>query len=351
MLNGPPPHGFTAGDWVKLRKDYNIPIPDTPSKRGMTFRECKQLLQDLQSFKTTNDQEMCTALYEHNAKSILEQYKACIDCVQVADFMTTSQPCNDLSVEQLHLRNELIQLIENTLGTQALTQIVTRRNNTIVKRTAELETSPDVEEAEDDRDEEYGSMVYNDINRINFVQRFKYERRQHFAETIKQYQGLQHRTIPQKVYDDLIDMIEKHGLADMTKSTPLERYALITKEHIKMFLRVTEHTQFYEDRMLIFSRITGKPCPSIQKLEKVLFADFDKLVEVFLQLAQTHADLVDRKNFLNTHYVLRQLLRRHNMIVPDDDLNTLKTPARIRTHDDIYQMCCEKLGWNFVPIE
>jgi hypothetical protein len=34
----------------------------------------------------------------------------------------------------------------------------------------------------------------------------------------------------------------------------------------------------------------------------------------------------------------------------EDDLNNLKTPARIRRHDDIYQMCCEKLGWNFTPL-
>ena len=114
-----------------------------------------------------------------------------------------------------------------------------------------------------------------------------------------------------------------------------------------MFLGESNHPEYYEDRQLIWSKITGNPCPNIQRYEKGLYTDFEQLVEVFLSFPE---DVVDRKNFLNTHYVLRQLLLKRGIIVPEDDLNNLKTPARQRAHDDIYQMCCEKLEWNFTPL-
>ena len=114
-----------------------------------------------------------------------------------------------------------------------------------------------------------------------------------------------------------------------------------------MFLGESNHPEYYEDRQLIWSKITGFPCPNIQRFEKGLYTDFEQLVEVFLSFPE---DVVDRKNFLNTHYVLRQLLLKRGIIVPEDDLNNLKTPARQRAHDDIYQMCCEKLEWNFTPL-
>ena len=79
--------------------------------------------------------------------------------------------------------------------------------------------------------------------------------------------------------------------------------------------------------------------------EKQLYDDFDKLAKVFVTL-----DNVKRKNFLNNHYVLRQLLLRQGVKVKENELNTLKTASRIREHDEIYQRCCEKLGWNFVPM-
>jgi hypothetical protein len=81
-------------------------------------------------------------------------------------------------------------------------------------------------------------------------------------------------------------------------------------------------------------------------LEKNLFEDFNKLVDAFLQISCN----TNRKNFLNSQYVLKQLLRRYNYHVKDDDLCMLKTPARIREHDEIYEKCCELLNWNYQPL-
>ena len=59
----------------------------------------------------------------------------------------------------------------------------------------------------------------------------------------------------------------------------------------------------------------------------------------------------NRKNFLNNKYILNQLLKRRNIKVQESDLYYLKTPSRRKEHDEIYSLCCKKLGWTFTPLK
>lgn len=193
----------------------------------------------------------------------------------------------------------------------------------------------------EDKSDVYNGLNYQDLGRVNLNQKYKYEKWCHFRDTIQQYQGLQNKFIVDKVFEDVIEMIKSHGLYYEKHSDP---YYKITKEHIRRFLMETNNSKYYEDTQLIFSKITNKPCPNISKYEAKLYEEFDMLVEVFLSMKS------NRKNFLNSHYVLRQLLRRQGVRVTEEDLNCLKTPSRLREHDEIYQKCCEKLGWNFTSL-
>jgi hypothetical protein len=153
------------------------------------------------------------------------------------------------------------------------------------------------------------NVNYNDYGRININQKYKYEKKCHFRDTLNQYQGKQNKFIPPKLFDDLNDILEKHGLLNISEDKNI-KYSKVTKEHIRLFLNEIEYSKFYEDLQLIYSKLTGKPCPDINRIEKQLYEDFDKLVEAFLSLPN-----MDRKNFLNSHYVLRQLLLRKNIKV------------------------------------
>ena len=189
---------------------------------------------------------------------------------------------------------------------------------------------------------------FYDYSRINVNQKYHYEKKCHFRDTINQYQGKQNKYIPEEVYQNLEEMLEKHGLVSpLTNSNTdrLKRFNKVTKEHIRTFLTETGFQKYYEDLHLIYSKITGKPRTDISKFEKALYEDFDQLVKVYLSLK------LKRKNFLNSHYVLRQLLLKHGVKVPADDLSCLKTQQRLQEHDDIYQRCCELLNWNFTPMK
>ncbi len=178
------------------------------------------------------------------------------------------------------------------------------------------------------------NINYNDYSRVNIVQRYHYEKKCHFRDTINQYQGKQNRYIPEKIYEDIKYMIKMHGLT-------LEKLSI---SHINTFLKETGNFKYYEDKQLIYSNIVGKNKPDISKYEKGLYEDFDKLVTVFLKIKGK------RKNFLNSHYVLRQLLLKQGVKIPEDHLNSLSTPARLREHDEFYERCCDILGWNFTPL-
>jgi len=188
------------------------------------------------------------------------------------------------------------------------------------------------------------NITYYDYTRVGVNQKYHYEKRCHFRDTINQYQGKQNKYIPPAVYSTLEEMLISHGLVNVIENEKLKRYSKVTKDHITLFLKESDNSKYYEDIQLIYSNITGKAKPDISKYEKQLYDDFDKLVQVFLTTDNK------RKNFLNSHYVLRQLLLRQGIKVHDKELNKLKTRQRLQRHDDIYEKCCEKLNWNFTPM-
>jgi hypothetical protein len=348
LLSHKVPHGFTENKWIELSKKYCTPYVLTSNKK-ITYKECKEIIQECTNLEESHTYDQKFNLYTEISKEILKDFKNSITDVIHADFMDVFVKKESLEKnKQVALKSELIRAIEEILGTFAMNQIIARK---ITVKKGGSDHQQELSEAAKDHDgvieDDWNGMVYNDLNRISFNQKFKYDKRQHFKDTLNQYQGLQRKNIPDAIIHSLIDMIEKLGLTIPNKTLPQERYAKVTKDHIKMFLAETNNPLYYEDRILIYSKITGTPCPDIQHVEKALFQDFDKLVEVFLNFSDK---LVDRKNFLNTHYVLRQLLKKQGIIVSEDSLNNLKTPARIKSHDDIYQLCCEKLGWNFTPL-
>jgi hypothetical protein len=203
---------------------------------------------------------------------------------------------------------------------------------------------------DNDYSEDYmddNKVQFDDIGRVNLNTRYKYERKIHFRDTLQQFQGTQNKQISEKVYKDLEEMILKHSLID-EKFTDIRRFHKVTRDHIRLFLSELQYYNHYEDTQLIYSKLTGKAAPNISKYEKELNEDFDELVGAFCNLPDEIRK--NRKNFLNNKYVLKQLLRRRNIKVPEADLDCLKTPSRRREHDEIYGLCCKILGWNFTPM-
>ena len=74
--------------------------------------------------------------------------------------------------------------------------------------------------------------------------------------------------------------------------------------------------------MVIYFNITGKKPNDISHLEPNLLDDFDVLTNLYDKKFKRDAKF-DRKNFINTQYVLFQLLRRHKYMCKKQDFNKL----------------------------
>ena len=186
---------------------------------------------------------------------------------------------------------------------------------------------------------------YKDSERINMSAKYTYDRKVHFKDCINQYQGKQNVNISPDVYTQLTKQFELHGLLQKSDNQQI-KFHKITKKHIFLFLKELGHSKHYEDVILIHYVLTGKQPDNISHLEPKLLEDFDLLVSQYDKKYKKNKRL-SRKNFINTHYVLYQLLRRHKYPCKKSDFNILKSNERKSFHDKICKELFKDLGWNF----
>ena len=185
---------------------------------------------------------------------------------------------------------------------------------------------------------------YNDIDRINISSKYMYDRKVHFRDCIKQYQGKQNSTIPDKVYTELTTELESHHILENSPEKEI-KFKNVTKNHVLLFLKELGYANHYENVHLIHHVLTGKKQHDISSLEDQLLDDFDILTDLY---DKKYKD-INRKNFINTQYVLYQLLQRHKYRCDKEEFIILKTIDRKFFHDEVCQNLFEYLGWNHTP--
>jgi hypothetical protein len=188
---------------------------------------------------------------------------------------------------------------------------------------------------------------YTDSSRVNISSKYSYERKTHFKECIDQYHGKQNVTIPVKVYSDLDEQFAFHCLLIGNENTPrVERYANITRKTVMTFLKELGYPKQYENLNLIHSVITDTKLDDIDYLLEKILLDFDILSD----LSDKRSVETIKKNFINTQYVLFQLLRRHGHSCDKEDFTNLKTVDRKFFHENRIKKLFEELKWNYTSI-
>nr|QBK88324.1 MAG: late transcription factor 3-like protein [Marseillevirus LCMAC202] len=174
---------------------------------------------------------------------------------------------------------------------------------------------------------------YQENNRINVAQRYVYDKRAHFGDSIKKFQAKQNTTISDEVYRDLWDKLHSHDI-------PIER---LTKDHLYEFLKLTGHSDHYEDITLIYCEMTCNTAPNISYLEQKLFALFDEIDPVYERVKP-----LGRVNFLNGQFVLFKLLQKLKYLCKEEDFYILKTREKMLEHDQIWKRICSELSWTYI---
>jgi hypothetical protein len=188
---------------------------------------------------------------------------------------------------------------------------------------------------------------YSDADRVNVSSKYSYDRKTHFRECLGQYHGKQNVSIPEKIYTSLDECFVFHSLLNGDENTPrVERYSRVTKGVILRFLKEIGIPKQYENINLIYSVITGTDLHDISGIIDPILEDFDILSDLY-DKKYTNGN---RKNFINTQYVLFQLLRKHGHECDKEDFSNLKTVDRKFFHEDILKRLFQDLGWNYVSI-
>lgn len=320
----------------------------------ITYKEWKDMCSTIKDNEFKLEQlEITLPFLLATVEPIVNNYLTELKIPIISTFIGTK--VNTSSEKCITIYNEYIEKCKDIIGEEQLYLIIKKQPKLNIASLQSLcntkninNTTIDVENDDTkDYSKDENKVQYDDIGRVNLNQKYKYERKCHFRDTLQQFQGIQNKQINEKVYKDLEEMIQRHSLLD-TNYTDQRKFNRVTLQHIRIFLNECGYYQHYEDRQLIFTKLTGKPSPNISKYEKELYQDFDQLVQAFMQLPEDIKK--NRKNFLNNQYVLTQLLKRRNIKVPEIELDYLKTPSRLREHDEIYGLCCEILKWNFTPL-
>lgn len=207
--------------------------------------------------------------------------------------------------------------------------------------------------------ETFGETIScKDVDRVNMSIKYSYDRKIHFRDCINQYQAKQNSTIEDHVFNDIFQECVNHEIVQKPSADYIEimkiekekRHKLcssITKNHIGMFLKELGHSKHYENVNLIHYVLTGIKPDDISYLEDKLLNDFDLLLEVY---DKKFKNKITRSNFINTHYVLYQFLRRYNHSCKKEDFVMLKTVERQNFHDDVTKECFQELNWNHYPM-
>jgi hypothetical protein len=318
------------------------------------LRDIEEKVRNLTSIKNSIENiNNIQHFYTMDFSDLIEQNKSLIPN-KISFIGKSKKPRNDISKAYLEILKkydiEYKELEELTLKNKKQE----RKNcsncgssDFIIQQDQNLEICEDCGKQEE---KSYKSLSYKDISRINMSSKYSYERKIHFKDCINQFQGKQNSTIDDKVFQNLEEQFELHGLLIGDKTLPKKiRFQNITKEHILLFLKENGNSKHYEDVVLIYYKMTGKKVDDISHLENQLMEDFDKISNLYDKKFK-FTGKIERKSFINTQYILFQLLRRHKYPCRKEDFNMLKTLDRKSFHDEIVKELFETLGFNFTPI-
>lgn len=186
--------------------------------------------------------------------------------------------------------------------------------------------------------QDFGLPMYTNSVSFNgeIVSQFAYKRVNHFREWLTQIQGKENTTIPDDVILQIMKELKKERIF-MIKN--------ITHDKIKQFLKKNGLSKYYEHIPTIINKICRKDRVDISHdTEQLLVKKFCEIQEPF----ERHRPK-NRKNFMSYSYTLHKLCQ----LIDRQDLTNvfplLKSRAKLRVQDEIWEKICQDCGWEFIP--
>ena len=162
-----------------------------------------------------------------------------------------------------------------------------------------------------------------------------YRRINHFREWLNQFQAKQSPDIPEIVFKDIIDELNKNRITDLTT---------LNRKKMKQILKKLDYNSYYEHVHYIINKLSNLPPPKITRdMERIFIKMFNKIESIW-QIYKPP----NRKNFLSYPYVLYKFseLLELDHLLPCFQLH--KDHDKLMEDDEIWYKICEALSWEFI---
>jgi hypothetical protein len=192
---------------------------------------------------------------------------------------------------------------------------------------------------------ELGHIAFNygDSKRLVLSQKNPSDKKHHFSDCIDKWQGIQKETYPPQLFEEMEAQLKTYNLVDTAGTTRAQRFAKVTKDHVKLILKnMGVYKQYKEHLNVLFKILTEKALPEINHLKQRLLHDF----EVF---DQTYCRIFSGAERTAYHYnlILYQLLCMYGYPCSSADFSLLKTMDRKSQHDANYARTFAALNWGY----
>jgi predicted RNA-binding Zn-ribbon protein involved in translation (DUF1610 family) len=165
---------------------------------------------------------------------------------------------------------------------------------------------------------------------------YAYKRMNHFSEWLSQVQGRESTHIPDEVYNNILEELQKNRFTNLTK---------LDQDQVKDILKKLGLNKYYEHTTHIINKLSGLPPPNIPRdIEEKLKLMFRDIQEPF----EKHRPS-GRKNFLSYSYVLHKFCQLLELDEYLPFFKLLKSTEKLREQDRIWLGVCNSLKWEFIP--
>ena len=321
------------------------------------IRKTTQLIEQMENhIKDIRDNKIYN-YYIIEAQPVITEYNTQLHQPQVINFMDNtkvdSKKLADIVKKYIQIAKRYkpdLQVVETLLENKKYMVCKNCGNNTFIKNSDDEHICYNCGNVYELLN--HDKTTYKDLGRINITTKYSYDRKNHFRNCINQFQAKQTTIIPDTLYKDLEAYLEMNQLTiDGFDNIKHIKYKNLSKNDIYMYLKENKQSKYYEDINLIYYTLTGNKPADLSSLEAKLINDFEDLINLYDKLVRTNQiKLYNRKNFINTQYVLYQLLKKYKYPCDISDFNILKTSDRKSFHDDICKQLFDELGWNFTAI-
>lgn len=162
-----------------------------------------------------------------------------------------------------------------------------------------------------------------------------YKRINHFKEWINQFQAKETTEIPENIFIEIIDEINKNRIKDLST---------LDRDKMKQILKKLGYNNLYEHIPYIINKLSGLEPPTINRHIEMKFIDmFTKIQDPWEKFKPT-----GRKNFLSYSYVLHkfcQLLELDHLLT---SFPLLKSIKNLKEQEQVWEQICKNLKWEFI---